>query len=123
MVQRLIGKYGLYHGRANAVELLKRDFVVGAIKRGSSGEKAFHVGVRHADPETARRINVELTETILKAQPGLSLLDATSLPNSPIEPNRPIIAIMGCTAGTAIGLIVALWRRRYTRPTSGTASL
>jgi len=120
-MQGLIGKYGLYQGKANAVELLKRDFVVRPIKRGRSGEGAFHVGVRHADPETARRINVELTEAILKAQAGLSLLDATSLPQSPIEPNRPIIAIVGCTAGAAIGLILALWRRRYARTASGTA--
>ncbi len=117
----LIGKYGLYQGSANAIDLLKKDVLVSSINRLSSGDSAFRIGVRHADPETARRINVELTEAILKAQAGTSLLDAAPVPESPIEPNRPIIVAMGCTAGAAIGLLYALWRRRYIRPTSGTA--
>jgi hypothetical protein len=122
LMQSLVSKYGLYRGSTNAVDLLKKDFRVSAIKRRHSGNGFFYVGVHHANPETARRISLEVTEAIQKGHAGLSILDAPPRPHDPVFPNRRNIAIVGCTAGAVMGLILALWRKRYARPTSGTVS-
>lgn len=114
-LERVIRKYGLYGGGADAAERMQEDVTVSWMHPGKDGSRGMRIGFRHAVPETARRVASELTAAMLRGQAGLTLLDAPALPRTPYGPNRTTIAFMGLGLGTLAGLAAGYLRRKVQR--------
>ncbi len=79
------------------------------------GRVAFRVGFQSGDRRQAQLVTREVMTMVIDeylrqnpGMPGLEILDLPSSPESPVFPNRPVIAFMGLLAGAGLGLLVAL---------------
>ena len=113
-LQVLVDRYGLYAGQPDPVQSMRRDISVMVLSNRPHGSSSFQIGFRNGAPEIARRVASDLTETMLKEQTGLSVLDAPLLPRQPFYPNRVGISDTGLAAGAVLGLAAAFWRRTRT---------
>lgn len=60
---------------------------VSGLRHISKTGESFTVEFTHPDPAKARSVVTELTQAIIEEQRELKVLDAASLPDSPIYPN------------------------------------
>ena len=90
---------------------------LGGHRSPSKGVWAFPaIEVRFADPDAAKAqaVNRELTRRLIAAglpAVEITVLDASSLPQSPAAPNRVTIVLFGLAIGTAAGLLFMGARR------------
>ena len=87
---------------------------------------SFRVGFKSVDRRQAQIVTQEVM-TIIAAEylrqnpgmPGLEILDLPSNAESPIFPNRPVIAFIGLLAGAGIGLLIGLVKLLIQPSTAG----
>jgi uncharacterized protein involved in exopolysaccharide biosynthesis len=73
-----------------------------------SGGSAFAIEFTYEDPHKAQRVTQDLAASFVGE--NVRILDAASLPQSPVSPNRWMIAAVGLAVGLALGAIIALLR-------------
>jgi hypothetical protein len=120
----LIDEYGLYkdaHGNrpADVVHRMREDITVRPVSF-PQGPPAFSVSYLYTDRPKAQVVVGALIERLMAYNARtngitLEVLDAPSLPETPVYPNRLTIALVGLTMGGIVGAIVGL-SRLYWRP-------
>ena len=71
-----------------------------------SGGSAFAIEFTYEDPHKAQRVTQDLAASF----ENVRILDAASLPQSPVSPNRWMITAVGLAVGLALGAIIGLLR-------------
>jgi LPS O-antigen subunit length determinant protein (WzzB/FepE family) len=123
---RMINQVGLYPDRLqttpleDVIEEMRRDIRIDLATSPKHPEAiALAVRFEYGDRLKAQQSVAALVTAFEKefAAPlmGLHILDAPSLPQTPVKPNRPLIAVAGGFLGLAMATIISLARRRWRR--------
>jgi capsular polysaccharide biosynthesis protein len=88
----------------DVVEKVKRNIGISPI----SGGSAFAIEFTYEDPHKAQQVAQDLAASFIRE--NVRILDAASLPQSPVSPNRWMITAVGLAVGLVLGAIIALLR-------------
>jgi hypothetical protein len=81
-------------------------------QRLSGPNDAFVISFQYPDRWKAQQVTRDLVAGLMGvAQPPTEVLDPANLPQAPIFPNRPVIAMFGTVTGILLGLAASKFRR------------
>ena len=103
----IVAKYSLYPNDSRAEQKLREHLHVQEIQNG----RAILIQFDYPDQRTVRNVTQEMVGRFIKENWNFEILDAASFPQTPIFPNRAVIAGMGLLLGFMVAVVVRVSRR------------